>query len=66
MRFTCSKNKKLTKRRSKGQTGPTKNLADFEHFNCSQWLDMRNKAWTGEKYFIPIFLLYMMKLKKSS
>ena len=49
MRFTCSKNKKLTKRRSKGQTGPTKNLADFEHFNCSQWLDMRNKAWTGKK-----------------
>ena len=45
--FLGRKNPKLTKKLSKGQKLPTKKLEDFDKFCASEWIDLRNKAYTG-------------------
>ena len=40
--------KKFSKQLSESQSLPTSKLEEFENFESSEWLDMRNKAWTGK------------------
>ena len=41
-------NEDLTKTLSEGQSLPTSKLADFDLFDASEWIDARNKAYTGK------------------
>ena len=38
---------KLTKHLSQNESLPTSEVPSFDGFNCSKWIDMINKAWTG-------------------
>ena len=38
---------KLTKHLSQNESLPTSEVPSFEGFNCSKWIDMLNRAWTG-------------------
>ena len=45
---------------------PTHKLTDFETFVCSQWIDARNKAWTGLYNTSYLFLDYTNITKKGN
>ena len=45
---------KLSKHLSQNESLPTSEVPSFEGFDCSPWLDMINRAWTGT-YFIYSF-----------
>ena len=51
---------KLSKHLSQNESLPTSEVPSFEGFDCSPWLDMINRAWTGT-YFIYSFQNFWQK-----